>query len=171
MTSCSPGPCTTHASDKSLENVRGSFFSMQSSAVRPLGWRPNFLHGGRRGPCSISIGLQKAQGVRKRIKQNRSNLADKRSTLTPLKQSSFHLWSLKAAASPLSGMDVTVTRECATARILARFCIHHADVDVRMWRAPCVCSDHLLLLISSTDAAETRLDAAVHHSRACAAAL
>ena len=99
----------------------------------------------------------------RRIKKNRSNLVDKRSTLTSLKQSSMQLLSLRAASSPLSGMGVTVTRVCATARTIARFCIHHADVDVRMWRAPCVCSDHLLLLISSTDAAETRLDAAVHH--------
>ena len=78
--------------------------------------------------------------------------------------------SLRAASSPLSGMGVTVARVCATARTLARFCIHHADVDVRVWRAPCVCSDHLLPLISSTDAAETQLDAAVRDYRAYSAA-
>ena len=78
--------------------------------------------------------------------------------------------SLRAASSPLSGMGVTVARVCATARTLARFCIHHADVDMRVWRAPCVCSDHLLPLISSTDAAETQLDAAVRDYRAYSAA-
>ena len=128
------------------------------------------MHGGRRGPCTISIGLQKAQGVRKRIKKNRSNLVDKRSTLTSLKQSSMQLWSLKAASSPVSGMGVTVARVCATARTLAPFCIHHAHVDMRVWRAPCVCSDHLLPLISSIHAAETQLELAFHRPRAHIAA-
>ena len=128
------------------------------------------MHGGRRGPCTISIGLQKAQGVRKRIKKNRSNLVDKRSTLTSLKQSSMQLWSLKAASSPVSGMGVTVARVCATARILARFCMHHADVDMRVWRAPCVSPGSLLLFISSIHAAETQLELAFHRPRARIAA-
>ena len=37
-------------------------------------------------------------------------------------------------------------------------------------RVLCVCSDHLLLLISSVDAAESLLEAAVHRPRTCAAA-
>ena len=37
-------------------------------------------------------------------------------------------------------------------------------------RALCVCSDHLLLLISSIDAAESLLEAAVHRPSTCAAA-
>ena len=78
--------------------------------------------------------------------------------------------SLRAASSPLSGMGVTVARVCATARTLAPFCIHHAHVDMRVWRAPCVCSDHLLPLISSIHAAETQLELAFHRPRARIAA-
>ena len=47
----------------------------------------------------------------------------------------------------------------------------HADVDVPVSRAPCVCSDSLLLLTFSTDSAETLSEAAVHRPRTCAAAL
>ena len=78
--------------------------------------------------------------------------------------------SLRAASSPLSGMGVTVARVCATARTLARFCIHHAHVDMRVWRAPCVSPGSLLLFISSIHAAETQLELAFHRPRARIAA-
>ena len=77
--------------------------------------------------------------------------------------------SLKAAASPLSLMVITVTHVSATSRILARCCMQHADADVRVRRAPCVCTDSFLLLICSIDAAETLLEAAGHRPRAGAA--
>ena len=77
--------------------------------------------------------------------------------------------SLKAAASPLSVMVITVTHVSATSRILARSCMQHADADVRVRRAPCVCTDSFLLLICSIDAAETLLEAAGHRPRASTA--
>ena len=46
----------------------------------------------------------------------------------------------------------------------------HADVDVLVSRVPCVCSDSLPLLISSTDTAETQSEAAGYRARARAAA-
>ena len=46
----------------------------------------------------------------------------------------------------------------------------HADLDVPGSRVSCVCSDSLLLLLSSTDAAETQSEAAVHRPRAHTAA-
>ena len=42
----------------------------------------------------------------------------------------------------------------------------HADVDVPASRVSCVCSDSLLRLLSSPDAAETQSEAAVHRPRA-----
>ena len=46
----------------------------------------------------------------------------------------------------------------------------HADVDVPASRVSCVCSDSLLLLLSSTDAAEPQSEAAFHRPRAHTAA-
>ena len=56
------------------------------------------------------------------------------------------------------------------ARARTRFIMPHAEVDVCVRRAPCVCTESLLLLTFSIGAAETLLEAAVHHLRACAAA-
>ena len=55
-------------------------------------------------------------------------------------------------------------------RMRSRSTMSHAHADVRVRRALCACSDHLLLLHSSIGAAETLLEAAVHQPRACAAA-
>ena len=46
----------------------------------------------------------------------------------------------------------------------------HADVDVPGSRVSCVCSDSLLLMLSSTDAAETQPGAADHRPRMHSAA-
>ena len=56
-------------------------------------------------------------------------------------------------------------------RMRSRSTMSHAHADVRVRRALCACSDHLLLLHSSIGAAETLLEAAVHQPRACAAAV
>ena len=42
----------------------------------------------------------------------------------------------------------------------------HADVDMPASRVSCVCSNSLLLLLSSTDAAETQSEATIHRPRA-----
>ena len=53
------------------------------------------------------------------------------------------------------------------ARARARFTMPHADADMLVTRAPCVCRESLLLLISSIYAAETQQEAATHRPRAC----
>ena len=142
---------------------------MQSSAVRPLGWRPRLLHGGRWGPCSIEDGIEKAQRAGERIKQNCSEEANDARAVGKMKAVQPAGVSAMAALHPLSVAGFRAARQRLPARARARVTMPHAEADVRVRRAPCVCTESLLLLTSSIGAAKTLLEAAVHHPRACAA--
>ena len=61
------------------------------------------------------------------------------------------------------------TRQPLAARARSQPIMSHGHADVRVRRAPCVCTDSILLLICSIYAAETQLDAAGHRPRARAA--
>ena len=74
------------------------------------------------------------------------------------------------AAAPMFAVVAEAGRARLPARARTRFIMPHAEVDVCVRRAPCVCTESFLLLISSIGAAEPLLEAAVHHPRACAAA-
>ena len=75
-----------------------------------------------------------------------------------------------ARLAPLTVPGFSVTLQRSPARARSRTTMPNADLDLWVSRAHCVCSDSLLLLISSTDAAETQLEAAFHRPRARAAA-
>ena len=87
------------------------------------------------------------------------------------RQCSLQVHSPAARLHPLLVAGIGPTRQCSQVCTHASFIMPHADADMLVKRAPCVCRESLLLLISSIDAAETQLEAATHRPRAFAAAL
>ena len=159
-----PGP-STHLTKR----VEFRFFSMQSSAVRPSASPSQLVHGDRWGTCTIEDRIQKAQRAGERIKQNCSEEANDARAVGKMKAVQPAGVSAMAALPPWSAAGFRATRQRLPARARARVTMPHAEADVRVRRAPCVCTESLLLLTSSIGAAKTLLEAAVHHPRACAA--
>ena len=168
QTCCSPG--LPSARTLLTKRVRVRFCFMQSSAVRRLGWRPLLVHGDRWGPCTIEDRIRKAQRVGKRIQQNCNEEANDARAGGEMKAVQPAGVSAMAALHPLSVAGFRATRQRLPTRARARFTMPHAEADVRVRREPSVCTESLLLITSSIGAANTLLEAAVHRSRACAAA-
>ena len=110
--------------------VESPFCSISSSAVRPLAMAPQFLHGGRRGPCSISIRSSKAARVVEEMLQNISSSRDLADAMRKKDWIDEQVCATQAAAVRTIGPVAEAGRAASEACTRARILMSHPDVDL-----------------------------------------